>query len=51
MAKIWRAFQNKLAKLLEFSLGEKKKSHSFVQKKNTTYLWQIGTFFLYVQFL
>jgi len=46
MAKIWRTFQNKLAKLLEFSLGEKKKkSHFFVQKKNTTYLWQMGLFF------
>jgi hypothetical protein len=48
--KIWRAFQNKLAKLLDFSLGEKTNSHFFVQKKNTTYLWQMGLFFLVCNF-
>jgi hypothetical protein len=51
MAKIWRTFQNKLAKLLEFSLGEKKKKNPIFLFRKRTLLIYGGKwdFFLYVQ--
>jgi hypothetical protein len=51
MEKIWRAFQNKLAKLLEFSLGERKKIPFFCSEKEHYLFMANGTSFFYVQFL
>jgi len=45
MAKIWRAFQNKLAKLLEFSLAAKKKIPFFCSEKEHYLFMANGTFF------
>jgi hypothetical protein len=45
MAKIWRTFQNKLAKLLEFSLGEKKKNPIFLFRKRTLLIYGKWDFF------
>jgi hypothetical protein len=48
MAKIWQTFQNKLAKLLEFSLGEKQ-NPIFLFGKRTLLIYGKWDFFLYVQ--
>jgi hypothetical protein len=49
MAKIWRTFQYKLAKLLEFSLGRKKQIPFFCSEKEHYLFMANGTFLLYVQ--
>jgi hypothetical protein len=45
MAKIWRAFQNKLAKLLEFLLRAKKKIPTFCSEKEHHLFMANGTLF------
>jgi hypothetical protein len=45
MARIWQLFRTKLAKLDELFDLEKKIPNFFVQKKNTTHLWQMGPCF------